>query len=163
VAQILWNAIQMAEYSMLLAADDRHSLAIKSDGTLWAWGHNGASGRLGDGTTDERRQPTRIGTDSDWKAVAAGLSHSFGIKSDGTLWAWGWNGNGRLGDGTTEARNVPTRIGTDSDWKAAAAGSAHSLAMKSDGSVWGWGFNGSGRVGDGTIQERHAPVLIADF
>ncbi|MCL2503639.1 MAG: cell wall-binding repeat-containing protein [Coriobacteriia bacterium] len=126
-----------------------HVLAVKHDGTLWAWGQNGA-GYLGDGTTEGKNTPTRIGSDTDWETVSAGSSHSLAIKNDGSLWAWGSNWDGQLGDGTTTSRYVPTRIGADTDWKAICAGDYHSLAIKSDGTLWAWGNNECGQLGDGT-------------
>ena len=84
-----------------------HSMALKSDRTLWAWGRN-SSGQLGDGTGLNRTTPIQIGSDS-WTAVAAGGDHSLSLKSDGTLWAWGDNRFGQLGDGTAWDR-TPVKI-----------------------------------------------------
>ena len=136
-----------------------HSLALKSDGSLWAWGIN-TYGAIGDGTTSGRLVPTPIGTDTDWALVAEGAYCSFALKSDGSLWAWGHNASGQLGDGTTTDRLVPTRIGTDVDWVAVAGGLAFSLALKSDGSLWAWGYNEGGRLGDGTTTNRPTPTRI---
>ncbi|HRI80641.1 MAG TPA: hypothetical protein PLR06_14010, partial [Cyclobacteriaceae bacterium] len=90
-----------------LAADSQYTLAVKTDGTLWAWGANG-NGQLGDGTTVDKSAPASIG--SGYVKVAAGLNRSFALKSDGTLWAWGENGIGQLGDGTTENKSTPVLI-----------------------------------------------------
>lgn len=96
-----------------LAANGGHSLAIKTDGTLWAWGSN-AFGQLGTGTTDDATAPTQVGTSRDWKRVSAGKLHSFAWKADGSLWGWGNNLNGQLGNGSSgaTAKNilVPTRL-----------------------------------------------------
>ncbi|WP_421620666.1 hypothetical protein [Alkalilimnicola ehrlichii] len=68
----------------VLAAGDDHTVAVKADGTLWAWGRNGY-GRLGLGDTDDRDVPEQVGTDSDWTAVSAGRDHTVAVKANGTL------------------------------------------------------------------------------
>jgi alpha-tubulin suppressor-like RCC1 family protein len=135
------------------------NLAIKSDGTLWAWGKN-QNGQLGDNTTDYKYSPTQIGTDNKWIKVFAGFNFSLAIKSDGTLWAWGLNDSGQLGDGTDVDRHTPTRIGTATNWVSIAAGMYHSIALRSDGTLWTWGLNNSGQLGDGTYNNRYSPTQI---
>ena len=116
---------------LAISAGALHTIALKSDGTLWTWGDNEYS-QLGDGTgIISRYTPTRIGTDTDWIEIAGGGTHTLALKSDGTLWAWGYNYFGQLGDGTDARKNIPTRIGTDTDWTAVSAGAGHSLALKS--------------------------------
>lgn len=150
-----------------IAGGTEHSLAIRSDGSLWAWGSY-EYGRL---TTDwggsfaprsgNRTTPFRIGTDTDWKAVSAGTNHSLALKGDGTLWAWGLNDSGQLGytaadtlrtlSGVTfRGRKTPGQVGTDSDWDKIYAGFDHSLAIRTDGTLWAWGGNSSGQLGFGT-------------
>src|SRR5690606_15029150 len=85
------------------------SLAIKSDGTLWAWG-GGANGKLGTGNTANQLFPVQIGTDTNWSQVSAGYFHSLAVKSDGTLWAWGSAKDGQLGTGNTTQQNSPVQI-----------------------------------------------------
>ncbi|HEY6977745.1 MAG TPA: RCC1 domain-containing protein, partial [Chitinophagaceae bacterium] len=80
--------------------------------------------------------------------------------SDGTLWAWGYNGNGQLGDGTNIQRNIPIQVGTDDDWVGIEAGTSYSLGLKSNGSLWTWGYNGGGKISDGTSLNRLIPVQI---
>ncbi|MGH1519697.1 fibronectin type III domain-containing protein [Chryseobacterium sp. JK1] len=95
-----------------------------------------------------------------WKMVSTGMSHSLGIKSDGTLWAWGANDFGQLGNGTNTAKTVPVQIGTANDWQSVSAGTFHSMAIKTNGTLWGWGLNGNSRLGDGTTNDRIFPTQI---
>ena len=131
-----------------VAAGENHTLAIKENGSLWAWGSN-QYGELGPGTIDidPHPTPTRVGTATDWIAIAAGGAHSLGIRSDGTLWAWGANGEGQLGPVGSGPYTDPRQVGSDTDWIAVAAGSNHTLALKKDGKLDAWGYNLSGSVG----------------
>jgi alpha-tubulin suppressor-like RCC1 family protein len=79
-----------------------------------------------------------------WVSTAAGKSHSLGIKSDGTLWAWGGNIYGQLGDSTTTERHSPVQIDKDNKWTSISAGYFNTLALKSDGTLWTWGGNEAG-------------------
>ncbi len=95
-----------------------------------------------------------------WAEITAGYNHTIGIKSDGTLWAWGRNDYGQLGDGTNTNKNVPTQIGTDTDWYFAAGGDNHTMAIKTNGTLWAWGRNNFGQLGDGTIINKNTPILV---
>jgi alpha-tubulin suppressor-like RCC1 family protein len=97
---------------------------------------------------------------STWSFVTGGWSHSMGLKTDGSLWAWGWNLQGQLGNGLNASSNKPENIGQDRTWKQVFIGSAHSLALKSDGTLWGWGSNTSGQLGVGSQRQVFAPVKI---
>lgn len=127
------------------------NLAIKDNGTLWAWGNN-AYGQVGDGTFVNKLLPVQIGTDTNWKEVSAGYSHSLAVKTDGTLWSWGDSNYFALGYGdgygTDYNRNTPTQIGTLNTWASVSAGDRYSLALKANGTVWGWGYNSGNPIGN---------------
>jgi alpha-tubulin suppressor-like RCC1 family protein len=144
-----------------IAAGDEHSLALRSDGTVWAWGAN-ASGQLGDGTTDRRTQPARVEALDNVRGIAAGHAFSLALKADGSVWAWGANEAGQLGDGTNNSSLQPVRVRDLDGVEAIAAGAYFSLARKSDGSVWAWGANEYGQVGQGAPSDgSNAPVPVA--
>lgn len=142
-----------------IAAGDQHSLAIRSDGTVWAWGRNW-SGRLGDGTKDHRLAPVQVVGLTDIAFIAAGINHSLAVGRDGRVWAWGGNSHGQLGNGTTDESWVPVEVPGLTDIDAVTAGYWCSLALKSDGTLLGWGSNYMGQLGDGTTDERWSPVAV---
>ncbi len=137
-----------------------HSVGLKSDGTLWTWGKNALS-QLGDGTNNARRlYPLQIGTSTNWVSIACGANYTIALKSDGTLWAWGFSGSGALGNGTTSFINSPVQIGTSNNWASIACGADHTMALKSDGTLWTWGYNYDGELGDGTFVDKSIPNQI---
>jgi alpha-tubulin suppressor-like RCC1 family protein len=148
-----WKQVACSSYS---------SAAIKTDGTLWTWGENNV-GQLGLGNTTNRSSPVQVGNLSNWKELAnqinaAGMA---AIKTDGTLWAWGANGNGRLGLGDTTNRSSPVQVGALTNWKEVTAGGASTLAIKTDGTLWSWGFNTNGELGLGNTTHRSSPVQVS--
>lgn len=142
-----------------VACGTQFTLAVRTDGTLWACGRNG-SGRLGDGTLTDRMAMVQVGTSNLWAQVAAGENHSAGIRTDGTRWTWGANLTNQLGDGTTSTRTAPVRVGTASNWSQVCCGNGYTLALRTDGSLWAWGLNADGQLGDGTTTQRPTPVRI---
>jgi alpha-tubulin suppressor-like RCC1 family protein len=160
-----------------IAGGANHSLALKNDGTVLAWGLN-QDGELGDGTNTDSSTPVEVKDPNDpsgylsgVKALTAGSSHSLALKDDGTIWAWGNNWFGQLGDGTTTDgtqttcevtmiggrtssscpdSNTPVQMSEVGGIEAIAAGGAHGLALKDDGTVWAWGMNQDGQLGNGT-------------
>ncbi|MHB0756119.1 T9SS type A sorting domain-containing protein [Polaribacter sp. M15] len=131
-----------------IATGYRHSLAITNSGTLYSWGDDSnGEGYLGYIVRFAIvYTPLQVGSDNNWKAVFAGRNSSFGIKTDGTLWAWGNNSNGNLGIGSREGAKELTQVGSDTDWKFLSTNEA-TLAIKTDGTLWGWGYNLSGQLG----------------
>ena len=147
------------------------SLALRSDGTLWSWGDN-AQGQLGSGTTTARSSagpvaaPAGAPAGSTWTAVAMGYSHALALRSDGSLWTWGYNAYGQLGDNSTTSRPLPARVNAPAaaaagtTWTAIAAGEYHSLGLRSDGTLWAWGFNNYGQLGDASTTFSQLPVAV---
>lgn len=133
--------------------------AVKTDGTLWSWGENG-SGSLGLNIyhTIRRSSPVQVGALTNWSVVSCGLFRRGAIKTDGTLWAWGYNGQGRLGDGTTINRSSPVQIGASTDWVQFSGISSGSIALKTDGTIWTWGDNA--RSGHNDTIRRSSPVQL---
>jgi alpha-tubulin suppressor-like RCC1 family protein len=141
-----------------MAAGHAHSLAVDSNGNVWAWGANG-DGQLGNGTTTPSFAPVQVPGLVNVIAVAAGDRHSIALTVNGTLWAWGNNDLGQLGDGTLQSHSAPIQVALGGVAKI-AAGAAHTLALRSDGSVWAWGANTFGQLGNGTNTSQGLPLLV---
>jgi alpha-tubulin suppressor-like RCC1 family protein len=173
-----------------LASRAQFTLALRSDGTVLAWGSNG-SGQLGDGTLNNRNTPVQVvcragdgpgssfcssaGSLQGVTAISAGNSnYSLALLNDGTMLAWGANLNGQLGDGTTSARNIPVNVCATGATppcslqngnilqgvSAIAAGGSSSFARTSAGAMLAWGSNGNGFLGDGTLVQKTVPVNV---
>lgn len=165
------------ENVVAVAAGSAHGLAVKSDGTVWTWGYDGF-GQLGDNTShpgNQSRIPVQVqgvggsGFLTGVSSVAGGGLHSLAVKSDGTVYAWGYNGTGGLGNNGGPDSNTPVQVkgfggtGFLGGVASVAAGSEHSLALKGDGTLWAWGNNSNGQVGDGSSgNQRNTPVQVRD-
>jgi len=142
-----------------IATGQYHTVALKNDGTLLAWGYN-YSGQLGDGTNTSRYTPTPVPGLTGVVAIATGDSYTVALKNDGTLVAWGYNYSGQLGDGTNASRYTPTPVPGLTGVVAIVAGNSHTVALKNDGTLVAWGYNSSGQLGDGTTTSRYTPTPV---
>jgi alpha-tubulin suppressor-like RCC1 family protein len=132
-----------------VSCGNSYTMAVKTNGTLWAWGLN-TSGRMGTNSTTSYSSPVQIGTLTDWSRVFAGNLHTLAIKTDGTLWAWGAGLNGQLGNLAQLNRSSPVQVGSFTDWSDASAGGSFSIAVRSNGTIWSWGITSNGIAGRGT-------------
>ncbi|MBO3287355.1 carboxypeptidase regulatory-like domain-containing protein [Paenibacillus sp. FSL M8-0228] len=147
-----------------VAADSLRSYAVKSDGTVWGWGSGlNERGELV-GYPNFVEIPVKIPNVSEITKVVGGMnSFQLALKSDGTVWSWGYNSEGQLGDGTNTYRSKPVMIHNLHDVISISAGSHHSLALKSDGTVWTWGYNAYGILGDGSYVDQYTPVQVKNL
>jgi alpha-tubulin suppressor-like RCC1 family protein len=140
-----------------------HTIAIKTDGTLWSWGQNG-NGQLGLNDTYGRSSPVQIGALTNWSQAAAHSGRGTTvIKTSGTLWAWGKNLYGNLGQNDTVDRSSPVQVGALSNWYLITSGSYHRAAIKTDGTLWAWGNNASGQLGQNDTVDRSSPVQVGSL
>jgi alpha-tubulin suppressor-like RCC1 family protein len=136
-----------------------HTIALKTDGTLWSWGQN-FYGQLGVNDNTYRSTPvtTLIGG-TNWKSIAGGGIHTVALKTDGTLWTWGYNANGQLGVNDITSRSTPvTTLLGGTNWKSISCGGNNTVAIKTDGTLWTWGYNANGQLGVNDITNRSTPV-----
>jgi len=143
-----------------VAGGGYHTAAIKTDGTLWTWGQNNY-GQLGDNTSVFKSSPVQtIAGGTNWKSVAGGNFHTAAIKTDGTLWTWGFNSTGQLGNNISGDKSSPVQtVAAGTNWKLVAGGFYHTAAIKTDGTLWTWGHNTYGQLGDGfSIVHKSSPV-----
>jgi len=142
-----------------VAGGQFHSIVLKNDGTVWAWGSN-ANGQLGNGTSVDSLIPVKVSNLTGIKAIASGDSHNLALASNGTVWAWGYNGSGQLGNGSFTSASIPVQVVGIFNVSAVAAGGQRSLVLKQDGTVWDWGYNGSGQLGNDSTIVSALPVQV---
>jgi alpha-tubulin suppressor-like RCC1 family protein len=142
---------------------EAHSMALKADGTVWAWGSN-LYGALGNATTTSSSAPVQSLLLDNIIAISAGGWHSTALKKDGTVWTWGWNKDGQLGDNSTTDKIIAGKVPNLTNITAIAAGTYHVLALKNDGTVWAWGDNVSGQIGNGTTgTDAKTPTQVSNL
>lgn len=147
-----------------IAAGERHTVALKEDGTVWTWGYN-FSCQLGDGTNKNRKKPVKVKSIKGVKEIAAGAKYTVVLKEDGTVWSWG-NQNFESTDDYDEEQSCNSKaeqVESLEDIKAIAAGEWHTVALKEDGSIWAWGDNEDGQLGDGRVIATNKPVQAIDI
>jgi alpha-tubulin suppressor-like RCC1 family protein len=154
-----WAKISSSQASVSNTISIIHHMAVKSNGTLWAWGYNGY-GELGLNDRTHRSSPVQVGSLTDWKEVAVGDTHSIAVKTDGSLWAWGKNTTGQLGLGDITHRSSPVRVGSLTDWSTVAGTFSGSFAIKTNGGLWSWGANASGVLGHNNTTNLSSPVRV---
>lgn len=144
-----------------VAVSDISGVAIRKNGTLWAWG-NGGSGQLGSGVTTATLSPVSVvGGFTDWCNISAEGRSTTAVRSNGSLWVWGFNNFGQLGDGTTVAKSSPISvIGGFADWYKISMGVCTSLGLRSNGTIWSWGLNNCGQLGNNTTVNVSSPVSV---
>jgi len=155
-----------------IAAGDLHSLAVRTDGMVYAWGDN-ASGQLGDGTQTQRDSPVLATNLTNIVAVSGGgflldaswatEGFSLGLRADGLVMSWGVNSYGQLGDGTQNNSSSPLLNTNLTNIIAVAAGGYHTLALASDGTIKAWGRGNYGEIGDGGTSMRTSPVAVTNL
>jgi alpha-tubulin suppressor-like RCC1 family protein len=144
-----------------VSCSEDNTLAIKKDGTLWAWGDN-QKGQLGinlnidSGSTIN--SPVQVGTDTTWQKVYTEYTVSAAIKKDGTLWTWGLGTSGALGRNSTNDASSPIQVGIETNWYKISQSAETIFGLKTDGTLWAWGWNSNGELGDGTTTNKSSPV-----
>lgn len=147
-------------WSQVASSDGAHVAAIKTDGTLWTWGYD-TYGKLGNNSTTGRSSPAQtIAGGTNWKQVSVAAYHTTAVKTDGTLWVWGYNAQGQLGDNTINNRLSPVQtVSGGTTWSQVSAGIYNTAAIKTNGTLWIWGWNIYGALGNNTSGEtRSSPV-----
>ncbi|HEX8476428.1 MAG TPA: S8 family serine peptidase [Pyrinomonadaceae bacterium] len=146
-----------------VVAGFKHTLIVRNDGTVWAWG-DGSAGKLGEGGVwASKLTPLQVSGLTDVTAVAAGEEHSLALRSDGTVWAWGSNVHGLLGEAGGGFRDAPQPVAGLTNITAIAAGGQYNVALRSDGTLWSWGLNNDGLLGIGntSVFSTHTPTQVA--
>ena len=143
----------------------RSALAVKTDGTLWSWGVD-SYGQLGLNSLNvNRSSPVQIGSLTTWSKPTITNVCGFAIKTDGTLWGWGYNGKGNIGDNTTVRKSSPIQIGSVNTWASMMqSGSTEAIGgILNSGKLYTWGKNEQGNLGHGDTINKSVPTQVGSL
>ena len=128
---------------------------------MWSWGYN-ANGQLGNNSNANVSSPVMVASGgNNWKQVSAGRIHTSAIKTDGTLWSWGWNSYGQIGNNNFTGISYPAQtVSAGTNWKQVACGDYFTTAIKTDSTIWAWGRNAFGALGSGATLSTNYPSPI---
>ena len=167
---ISFTGLQDGETIQKVSAGQLHSLAVTTNGRVYAWGNN-SQGQVGDGSTTHRSSPTLINfsgllSGETIQTVVAGLLHSLAVTTTGRVYAWGNGSSGQIGDGSNTNRSSPTLITfsgllSGETIQQVSGGAYHSISVTTSGRVYAWGNGSQGRLGDGSNTNRSSPTLIS--
>jgi len=152
----------LANWSQISPTNGSTTLAIKTDGTLWAWGQGG-NGMLGLGNVTNYSSPKQVGALTNWLNISSTYSytgHVLAVKQDNTLWSWGLNTYGNLGLNNTIDYSSPKQVGALTNWLTITTSYFASLAIKTDGTLWSWGNNTLGQLGLGNLTQYNSPKQV---
>jgi alpha-tubulin suppressor-like RCC1 family protein len=145
-----------------IAVGPDHTCAVRTDSTLWCWGDDWA-GQLGVGRTSDGHLPEQVSSPATdgWAAVSAGAAHTCAVRTDGTLWCWGWNLLGQLGLGDQPDQELPQQVTAPAadGWSLVEAGGEHTCALRGH-ALWCWGHNASGQLGIGGTTDQNVPRRV---
>lgn len=149
--------------AIAVSSGSQTAYALKSDGTVWAWGDN-YYGQLGNGSSAATSAtPVQVKNITGITAIAGGLANGYALRSDQTVWSWGDNNSGQLGNNSTTPSTVPVQVSGLTAATAIAAGGRVAFASRSDGTVRAWGANDSGQLGNGTTTNAKTPVQVSSL
>tara|TARA_Y100001963_G_scaffold157037_1_gene252140 strand:- start:407 stop:1606 length:1200 start_codon:yes stop_codon:yes gene_type:complete len=151
-----WSVVRMWNYG---------AHAVKTDGTLWSWGVNyGGQCGLNQTSPGAENSPSQVGSDTTWgqtiDTLGAGRDNALSIKTDGTLWMWGYNTVGQLGQNSIINYSSPVQVGTDTTWRSSNTNQYATFATKTDGTLWTWGQNDYGYLGQNNVVKYSSPTQI---
>jgi alpha-tubulin suppressor-like RCC1 family protein len=152
-----WSALSNEGYN-----DTHFMMATKTDGTLWTWGSNQAA-QLGQNNAIAQSSPVQVGANTNWgDSIARGMYSSYAIKTDGTLWSWGYNSPsyGNLGHNNKTEYSSPKQVGTDTTWNKIETMGSACITTKTDGTMWNWGANSFGMLGIGNDTAYSSPRQV---